>query len=104
MRVFDTSAYDFESDFDGYELCEIIDDWFYDNTKNHRYTIADQSATQMNINQVRIELYDDRGRAQDANRFIRNLVRYLKAEPYYIEDIKVVNQGLGRCILIIGDK
>lgn len=104
LRVFDTSAYDFESDFDGYELCEIIDDWFYDNTKNHRYTIADQSATQMNINQVRIELYDDRGRAQDANRFIRNLVRYLKAEPYYIEDIKVVNQGLGRCILIIGDK
>ena len=104
IRVSDIWGEDLESDFDGYALSEIIDDWFYDNTEGHRYSVADQSDTQMTLNQVRIPIYDERGRANDANRFIRNLVRYLRAEPYLIENIKVLNQGLGRCVLILGEK
>lgn len=104
IRISDNWSDDLESDYDGYALSEIIDNWFYDNTEGHRYSITDQSETQMTLNQVRIAIYDDRGRPQDANRFIRNLVRYLRAEPYLIDEIKVLNQGLGRCVLILGEK
>lgn len=104
IRISDIWDNDLESDYDGYALSEILDDWFYDNTEGHRYSIIDQSDTQMTLSQVRIPIYDERGRANDANRFIRDLVRYLKAEPYLITDIKVLNQGLGRCVIILGEK
>lgn len=104
LQVFDTSEYDLESDFDGYELCEIIDNWFADNTVNHRYNLVEQSENMMVFEQVRIPLYDERERPMDANRFARNLVRYLRADPYAIPAIKVLNQGLGKVVLIIGDK
>lgn len=103
IRVFDSWENDLETDYDGYELCEIIDDWFYENTKGHRYSIADQSSTTMNLTQVRIPLYDDRGRAQDAQRFIRPMVRYFR-DTYGIEEIKVQTMGLGRCVVIFGAK
>lgn len=104
IRVFDTSEYDLESDFDGYELCEIIDNWFADNTVNHRYSVVEQSQNVMQVEQVRIPIYDERERPMDANRFARNLVRFLRAEPYLIPSIKVLNQGLGKVTLVIGDK
>lgn len=104
IRISDNWENDLESDYDGYALSEILDNWFYDNTEQHRYSITDQSETQMTLNQVRIPIFDDRGRPNDANRFIRNLVRYLRAEPYLIEDIKVLNQGLGRCVIVLGEK
>lgn len=103
IRVFDSWENDLETEYDGYELCEIIDDWFYENTKGHRYSIADQSSTTMNLTQVRIPLNDDRGRAQDAQRFIRPMVRHFK-EVYGIEEIKVQTMGLGRCVVIFGAK
>lgn len=104
IRISDNWGEDLESDYNGYALSEILDNWFYENTKQHRYSITDQSETQMTLNQVRIPIEDDRGRPYDANRFIRNLVRYLRAEPYLIDEIKVLNQGLGRCVLILGEK
>lgn len=104
LRVFDTSEYNMESDFDGYELCEIIDNWFADNTVNHRYSLTEQSENLMIFEQVRIPLYDERERPMDATRFARELVRYLRAEPYMIPAIKVLNQGLGKAVLVIGDK
>jgi hypothetical protein len=57
----------------------------------------------MNLTQVRIPLYDDRGRAQDAQRFIRPMVRYFR-DTYGIEEIKVQTMGLGRCVVIFGAK
>ncbi|MBQ8204817.1 MAG: hypothetical protein IJZ78_03245 [Alistipes sp.] len=104
IRISNLWENDLESDYDGYALCEVLDDWFYDNTVNHRYSIIDQTETMMNIGQVRMPLYDERGRALDANRYIRNLVRFLREEPYGITDIKILNQGLGRCVLILGEK
>lgn len=103
IRVFDSWENDLETEYDGYELCEIIDDWFYENTKGHRYSIADQSSTTMNLTQVRIPINDDRGRPQDAQRFIRPMVRHFK-EVYGIDEIKVQTMGLGRCVVIFGAK
>ena len=86
------------------ELREIIEDWMYEHTKSGRYNLVDDSELYMQFDDVRIELYDERGRPIAANNFARDLVRFLKAEPYNIELIKVMNQGLGQATIIIGDK
>ena len=39
----------------------------------------------------------------DTHTFARNMARNFKAAPYNIP-VKVVNQGLGRCVLIFGEK
>jgi hypothetical protein len=83
---------------------EIIEDWMYEHTKSGRYNLVDHSESYMQFDDVRIELYDERGRPIAANNFARDLVRFLKAEPYNIELIKVMNQGLGQATIIIGDK
>lgn len=104
INVFDTAPFDLEEEFDGRELLEVIDDWMADNTVNHRYNLTNSSENYMRFEQVRIPLYDERARAMDANRFARELVRYLKGEPYNIEQIKQLNQGLGQVTIVLGDK
>ena len=39
----------------------------------------------------------------DTDAFARQLRNYLKAAPYNIT-CKVVNRGLGRCMIIVGEK
>lgn len=105
VNVFDNDMdIDLETEYDGYELREIIEDWMYEHTKSGRYNLVDDSELYMQFDDVRIELYDERGRPIAANNFARDLVRFLKAEPYNIELIKVMNQGLGQATIIIGDK
>lgn len=104
VNVFDSAPFDLETEIDGYELSEIIDNWMADNTVNHRYSLTDGTENYMRFEQVRIPLFDERERPMDANRFARELVRYLKGEPCNIEQIKQMNQGLGRVTLVLGDK
>jgi len=94
---------DLETEYDGKELREIIEDWFYENTVSHRYNLVDDSELYMQFDDVRIPVYDDRGRAIAANNFARNLVSYLKRD-YNIEKIKLMNQGLGQATILIGNK
>lgn len=103
MRVFDTSTVDFESEFDGYELNEVIDNWLADNCVNHRFSKSDATESMILYEQVRIPLYKSNGQALDTYGFARDLARYLGAAPYNIP-IKTVNRGLGRCLLIFGEK
>lgn len=104
LNVLDSSPVDFESEIGDSELSEVIDDWMAENTVNGRYTLEDATENYMRFEQVRIPLYDERGRAMDANRFARSLVRFLKGEPCNIQQIKQMNQGLGRVTLVLGDK
>lgn len=104
LNVFDTSPVDFESEIDGRELSEYIDDWMADNTVSGRYSLEDATENYMRFEQVRIPMYDERERAMDANRFARELVRYLKGAPCNVAQIKQMNQGLGRVTLVLGDK
>lgn len=104
LRVFNNSAVNFESEVGGKEVSEIIEDWFNANTVNHRFTVGDLTQNVMRIEQVRIPLYDQNNRAMDANRFARNLSKYLRGAPCNIPAIKLLNQGLGKCTLILGDK
>jgi len=103
MRIFDTSAVDFEKDYNGYELNEIIDNWLADNCVNHRFSKSDATETMILYEQVRIPLYKKNGMAQDTYGFARELARFLGAAPYNIP-VKTINRGLGRCLLILGEK
>jgi predicted ester cyclase len=103
VNVFSSSPVDLESEFDGHELSEIIDNWMADNTVNGRYGLTDSSESYMKFEQVRIPLYDERNRAMDTYAFARNLRAFLLKEPYKIES-KVMNNGLGKCTIILGEK
>lgn len=103
MRVFDGGRIDFETEFDGYELNEIIDNWLADNCVNHRFSKSDATETMILYEQVRMPLYKSNGMAQDTYGFARELARFLNAAPYNIP-VKTVNRGLGRCLLILGEK
>ncbi|MEE1098458.1 MAG: DUF6175 family protein [Alistipes sp.] len=95
---------DLESEIDGKELREIIEDWIYENTVSHRYNLIDDNEVYMQFDDVRIPIYDDRGRSIAAVNFARELMRYLRSAPCNIAKIKLMNQGLGQATLIIGDK
>ncbi len=103
LRVFDTSVVDFEKEYEGYELNEIIDNWLAENCVNHRFSKSDATETMILYEQVRIPLYKANGMAQDTYGFARELARFLGATPYSIP-VKTVNRGLGRCLLILGEK
>ena len=103
MRIFDSSAVDFEKEYGGYELNEVIDNWLADNCVNHRFSKSDATETMILYEQVRIPLYKQNGMAQDTYGFARDLARFLGASPYNIP-VKTVNRGLGRCLLVFGEK
>ena len=103
LRIFDSSVVDFEKEYDGYELNEIIDNWLADNCVNHRFNKSDATESMILYEQVRIPLYKANGTAQDTYGFARELARFLNAAPYNIP-VKTVNRGLGRCLLILGEK
>ena len=94
---------DFETEYNGKELSEIIDDWMADNTVQHRFTKNDGTENYLLFEQVRIPVYRPNGMAMDADHFARQLRNFLKAAPYNIT-CKVVNRGLGRCLLVVGEK
>ncbi|MFB0925338.1 MAG: DUF6175 family protein [Vicingaceae bacterium] len=50
-----------------------------------------------------MDLFNAKGRAQDARRFVKGLSKILKSEPYLIPN-KVVMKGLGRATIILGGK
>lgn len=104
IRVFDNdSGLDLEKDYNGEELTEIIDAWMEKNTVSHRFSKADATENYIMYDQVRIPLYKPNGMAMDTESFTRQLSKFLRAEPYNIQN-KVINRGLGRCLLILGAK
>lgn len=104
LRVFDNgSDVDFESEFDGKELSEVIEDWMAENTVSHRFSKTEGTENVIRYEQVRIPLYKANGTAMDTEAFTRQLRSFLKKAPYTLES-KVVTRGLGKCLLIIGEK
>ena len=104
LRVFDNgSGIDFESEYDGYELCELIDEWMDENTVMGRYSKLNATETRISYEQVRIPLFKENGAALDTEGWARQLRSYLRKEPFELP-VKVVPNGLGRCTLIVGEK
>lgn len=104
IRVFDNgSGIDLESEYGDYELTEIIDNWMAENTVSHRFNKSDATENFILYDQVRIPLYKKNGMPEDTEGFTRNLRRFLQQPPYSIP-CKIINRGLGRCLLVIGEK
>ena len=104
INVFQNDAdANLETEYNGKELREIIEDWMAENTVKGRFNLSDDSELYMNFEDVRIPLFDARERPIAANAFARDLVKYLKT-TYQIEPIKIMNQGLGQCTVILFNK
>lgn len=104
VRVFDNgSGLDLETEYDGATLGEVIDEWMFENTVEHRFGKLESSENRVEYEQVRVPLYNAKGMALDTEAFVRQLRRFLMAEPYKI-DSKVVVRGLGSAMLILGEK
>jgi len=94
---------DLETEYNGEELGDIIEDWINDNTVKNRFSTTDITESMALFEQVRIPLFNEKGRAIDARRYIKGLSKFLKREPYNIPN-KVVMKGLGRATIILGGK
>ena len=107
IRVFADNAagIDLESEVgpDKEELSEVIDAWMAENTVQGRFTKLGSSENYVSYEQVRIPLYNAKGVAIDTEAFARQLRTYLRKEPFNIP-VKVMNRGLGKCILVLGEK
>lgn len=101
IRTWDGSAVDLDSEVDGDILVDYIEDWVAENTVNGVYSLTDATSTMMTFDQVRIPLYDEKGRALDTRRWARNLSRLLRKNDI---DNRLSMRGLGQAIIIIGGK
>lgn len=106
-RAFDSSPVDLEEEYtynkEQLELGEIIEDWISKNTVQGRFSTSGYTQNVIRFEQVRIPLYDDRGRANDTRRWLRDLRTMLKGSPFNL-DSKIYTRGLGEVWLIIGEK
>jgi hypothetical protein len=93
---------DFETEFNDKELGEVITQWMVGNTVEKRFSKSESTENYLLFEQVRIPLYN-KDTPLDADGFARQLRNYLRKAPYRI-NCKVVNRGLGRCLLIVGEK
>lgn len=103
LGVFDNGiGIDFESEFNGLELSEIIENWVADNAVSHRYTTSESTESIMLFESVRIPLLKENGSPQNASGFANELRKYLK-NKYNIES-KSNSPSLGYAQIIIGGK
>jgi len=103
VRVWANSPVDLEKEFsDGRELGMVIEDWLANNTVQGRFNTTQATENIMQFEQVRIPLFDERGRAIDARSFAHQLRRYLEDSPYNV-DVRVSMRGLGQSQITIGE-
>ena len=92
-----------ETEIDGKEITDYVNDWLIKNTIKGRFSMADATENVIRCNQVRIPLYDTNNNAIDARQFAKALQKYFKAAPFNFE-VKLMTRGLGEAILVLGEK
>jgi len=103
IQMFQGMDFDLESEYNGKELSEAIEDWMAANTVQGRFSLQDATENFMQFEQVRIPMVNDKGRAIDTRTWLRDLQKHLKDAPYNIES-KLYMRGLGEAWLILGEK
>ena len=94
--------YNLESeDFGDDELGFLIEDWVSTNTVQGRFTTADATENMMLFKQVRIPLYNEKGRAIDTKGWANGLRKHLKTLGI---ESKLMTTGLGQAQLVLGEK
>ena len=70
---------------------------------NGTFNLSDGTESFAQFEQVRIPLFDDKGKDIDARAFATKLRKYLQQPPFSITS-KVMVRGLGEAIVILGEK
>jgi len=103
VKKFDSWDKDLEDEVNGTPIGEIIEGWFSKNAVKGRFSTMDATENMMNMEQIRMPIYDENGKAMDARAWIRQLQKYLLAPPYNLPS-KLTMKGLGQASLIMGEK
>lgn len=103
IRCWDSWGNDLETEYDGEELTDCIQNWLRGHTVNGVFNLSDGTENFAQFEQVRIPLYDDKGSSMDARAFATQLRKYLQKEPFGIT-AKVMQRGLGEAIIVLGEK
>ena len=103
VRCWDSWENDLETEYNGDELTDCIQNWINDHTVNNSFNLSDGTETFAQFEQVRIPLFDEKGKAMDARSFATNLRKYLQQPPFNITS-KVIIRGLGEAVLVLGEK
>lgn len=102
LKKWDSWSEDFESDFDGVSLSDIVEEWMHSNTVGDSYNLTDATENFMQFEQVRIPLTNAAGRPIDARTFSSGLMKHLKSK--YGIPSKLMTRGLGEAILVLGEQ
>ncbi len=103
LRMIDNgSGQKFTDEYDGKELATIITDWVSENTVNHQFTEKQSTRNIMSFDQVRVPLFDERNKPQQAKQWVTKLQNYLKSNYNIISENN--SSGLGSGRLYIGEK
>lgn len=103
VRCWDNWDKDLETEYGGEELTDCIQNWMRENTVKGAFNLSDGTENFAQFEQVRIPLFDDKGRAMDARAFATALRKHLQASPYGITS-KVMVRGLGEAVIVLGEK
>lgn len=103
IRCWDSWGEDLESEFEGNELTDCIQNWLKKNCVGGMFNLTDGTESFIQFEQVRIPLTDEQGNAMDARAFATKLRKYLSKPPYNIP-AKVMQRGLGEAIIVLGEK
>ena len=103
VRCWDSWDKDLEEEYNGEELTDCIQSWLQKNCVNDTFNLSDGTESFAQFEQVRIPLFDDKGKAMDARAFATKLRKYLQQPPFSITS-KVMVRGLGEAIVILGEK
>lgn len=102
VERWDNWPYDFESEYQGKELREVIEDWMRVHTVKGNFEM--ESGENSVVFDARIPVFDASGNAITATHFIRDLSRFLRATPFGIENKLIDKYGLGKSKIILGEK
>ncbi len=103
VKKWDSWDKDMESEIDGKEITDYVNEWLQKNTVKGRFSMSDATENKVRCEQVRIPLTDANNNAIDARQFAQGLQKYFKGAPFNFE-VKLMTRGLGEAILVLGEK
>jgi hypothetical protein len=103
VKKYESFDGDLSTEFNGKELSDIIEDWVRMNAVKNRFDAPTGGDNNLNIEGIRMPMYDNTGKALDAKGFFKPLNKMLKEPPYNIKNNLVV-KGLGQSNIILGEK
>jgi hypothetical protein len=92
---------DFDKEYNGKELKEIIEKWLQDNAVKGSAEIATNSGENQLIYDVRIPIFDENQKGLNTYYFIKPLSTMLKNAPYNLQN-KTTELGLGMAKITFG--